>query len=281
MRRRGHGRKESRKEVGFFSLPSIIIFVSLSLSLKKKRRKTLPLLTFPSLDRRLDKPFPLFQINVLHVPGRAQKDPCDALDDHPHRVLPQQIEHHRFVRRVAPEPGEYVLVKRNFQEDGRDQRLHGPGHARGRVAAQRERQEGTHGEAGVREVAKDVLAPGLRVRHARHDAAAEAAAPTVPDARVDDGGPASPAGQSGGQNEKGHDARGGGGAEEEGGEEGPAEDEGQDLGEAVVVIVLSWRLLGGERERKDSKGVRKREREQERRRKKREGRKTERALKRE
>ena len=66
----------------------------------------------------------------------------------------------------------------------------------------------------MREVAKDVLFARFGVRDTRHDAAvAEAAAPAVPDARMDDGRPARPRGQGRGEGEQGQDGRGGSGAE--------------------------------------------------------------------
>lgn len=168
------------------------------------------------------------------MPRRPQEDPGHPLDDHAHRVLSKQVQHHGLVRRVAAEPRKDVLVKGHAEQHGGDEGLHRPGHARGCVAAEREGQEAAHREAGVREVAENVLFPRLRVRHAGDDAAvAEAAAPAVPDSGVDDGRPARARGDGRGEGKEGEDGRGGGGAQEERGEERPGEHEGKDLGEAV------------------------------------------------
>ena len=209
------------------------------------------LLTFPGLDRRLDKPLPLLQVHSLLVPRGPQEDPRDPLDDHADRVLAQQVEHHRLVGRVAAQPREHVLVEGHPEQHRRDEGLHGPGDARGGVAAQWEGQEAAHREARVWEVAEDVLLPRFRVGHARHDAAvAEAAAPAVPDARVDDARPAGPRGEGRGEGEQGQDGRGGGGPEEERGEEGPGEDKGEDLGEAVFFFFFFSRATEREKSRR-------------------------------
>ena len=182
--------------------------------------------------------------------GRSQKDPRHPLDDDAHGVFLQQVEHHGLVRRVAPQPGEHVLVQGHAQQDRGDQGLHGSRDARGGVTAEREGQEAPHREARVREVAEDVLLPGLGVRHARHDAAvAEAAAPAVPDARVDDGGPARARRQGRGEGEQGEDRSRGGRAEEERGEEGPGEDKGEDLGEAVFLLLCFFGRYSEQTER--------------------------------
>lgn len=192
------------------------------------------------------------------MPGRSQEDAGDALHDDSHGILPQKVEHHGLVCRVAPEPSENVFVERDFQQNRRDQSLHGPRDARGGVATERERKERAHRETRVREVAKDVLVARFGIGHARHDAAVpEASAPAVPDARVDDGGPSGSRGQGSGEGEEGQNCRCSGRAEQEGGEERPGEDKGEDLGEAefICLFTLFWEIERG-RERIEG-GVRK------------------------